>query len=64
MGLRRGAKRLRRIRLCTRRRRALTAAISCSGGTVTICREDLGRHNAFDKVGGGRLREGIDLRDR
>lgn len=30
-------------------------------GNVRLCREDLGRHNAFDKVVGAALREGADL---
>lgn len=32
------------------------------GGEILCCREDLGRHNAFDKVLGWALREGVDLR--
>lgn len=41
--------------------KATTGTHSCYlvlGGTVTICREDLGRHNAFDKVVGGRFARG------
>lgn len=31
-------------------------------GAIVACCEDLGRHNAFDKVIGAALREGVDLR--
>jgi FdhD protein len=46
--------------------RRTTGTHSCYlvlGGTVVACCEDLGRHNAFDKVVGLALRQGIDLRD-
>lgn len=45
--------------------RATTGTHSCYlvvDGDAAICREDLGRHNAFDKVIGSALRQGIDLK--
>lgn len=45
--------------------RSTTGTHSCYlmvDGAIAVCCEDLGRHNAFDKVIGVALREGIDLR--
>lgn len=38
-------------------------ALARSGGELIVVREDVGRHNAMDKVVGFALRNGIDCRD-
>ena len=36
------------------------AAFFSNDGTITVAREDIGRHNALDKLGGAMIRLGID----
>ena len=51
--------RLRAHQPLHRRTGAVHAAALCSAdGAIRLCREDVGRHNAFDKLTGAMLREG------
>lgn len=51
--------RLRAHQPLHRRTGAVHAAALCSvDGDIRLCREDVGRHNAFDKLTGAMLREG------